>query len=61
MRGTTNYFGNQNLSISEEKKVKRDLCSQLKIDSDVSSEYYVINYFTPCRSLINTKIIAKSL
>ena len=33
----------------------RDLCSQVKVKQDVSSECYVINLYVSGRSLINTK------
>ena len=52
---TRNYFENQNFTIFEERKVNRDLCSQFKVKQDVSSEYYVINFYASGRTLINSK------
>ena len=58
---TRNYFANQNVTIFEERKVNRGLCSQFKVKQDVSWEYYVINFYTSDRTLINTKNHRKEL
>ena len=54
-RLTKNYFENQNFTIFEARKFTRDLCSQFKLKQDVSSEYYVINFYASGRTLIFSK------
>ena len=57
---TRNYFENQNFTLFEEKIVKKDFCSQFRVKQDVSSEYYVINFYTSGTTLSALKIIAHS-
>ena len=67
MRGASHkeLFGKPKLKkgkpIFEERKVNKTLCSKFRVKQDVSSEYYVINFYASSRTLINFKNHRKEL